>query len=66
MGPTEHNEIRPKLSSAAFPSLRMEEMPMPKAMMKGTVMGPVVTPPESKATAIKSAGAKKTRPKTMR
>lgn len=27
-------------------------------MMKGTVMGPVVTPPESKATAKKSPGTK--------
>ena len=32
-------------------------------MMKGTVMGPVVTPPESKATARKSLGAKAARAK---
>ena len=36
----------------------MEETPRPKAMMNGTVMGPVVTPPESKATARKSPGTK--------
>ena len=30
---------------------------MPIAMMNGTVIGPVVTPPESNATGMKSAGA---------
>ena len=39
-------------------------MPTPKLMMKGTVMGPVVTPPASKATARKSGGAKNARIKT--
>ena len=58
MGPTEQRATRPKLSWAAFSSLRMEETPRPKAMMNGTVMGPVVTPPESKATARKSPGTK--------
>ena len=37
------------------------ERPTPIAIIKGTVMGPVVTPPESNATAIKSAGAAKER-----
>jgi len=32
--------------------------PTPSAMMKGTVMGPVVTPPESKATERNSFGTK--------
>ena len=41
-----------------MPSLRVEDTPKPSAMMKGTVIGPVVTPPESKATARKSLGAK--------
>ena len=50
MGPMEHSATRPKLSAAAFLSLRMEATPTPMAMIKGTVMGPVVTPPESKAT----------------
>ena len=54
MGPMEHMATRPKLSSAAWRSLRMEETPTPSAMIKGTVMGPVVTPPESKATDRKS------------
>ena len=52
----EHSATRPKLSSAARSSLRMAEMPTPSAMMNGTVIGPVVTPPESKATARKSRG----------
>ena len=35
-------------------------------MMKGTVMGPVVTPPESKETGMKLPGAKAARAKTRR
>ena len=50
----EHSATRPKLSVCAWLSLRMEDTPTPSAMIKGTVMGPVVTPPESKATARKS------------
>ena len=37
--------------------------PTPSAMMKGTVMGPVVTPPESKATARNSFGTNAARRK---
>lgn len=59
MGPTEQRATRPKLSWAAFSSLRMEATPTPRAMIKGTVMGPVVTPPESKAMARKSSGTKR-------
>ena len=44
----------------------MEETPRPRAMMKGTVMGPVVTPPESKAMARKSPGIKAARVNTTR
>ena len=54
----EHRATRPKLSLAAFLSLREEATPRPRAMIKGTVMGPVVTPPESKDTGMKLAGAK--------
>ena len=43
MGPTEHSATRPKLSSAAWRSPRIADTPTPSAMMKGTVMGPVVT-----------------------
>ena len=57
MGPTLEKATRPKLSSAPFLSLRVAERPTPSAMMKGTVMGPVVTPPESNATDKKSSGA---------
>ena len=39
----------------------MEPRPMPSAMMNGTVIGPVVTPPESNATATKSSGTKNAR-----
>ena len=50
-GPMEQSPTRPKLSSCARLSLRMEATPTPIAIMNGTVMGPVVTPPESNATA---------------
>ena len=62
----EQRATRPKLSPAACLSLRTEETPTPRAMMKGTVMGPVVTPPESKAMAQKSGETWVARPKTMR
>ena len=58
MGPMEQRDTRPKLSASAFLSLRMLEIPTPKAKMKGTVIGPVVTPPESKAMLRKSASVK--------
>ena len=58
MGPMLHRAIRPKLFSSAWLSPRTEAMPAPNAIMKGTVMGPVVTPPESKARGRKSRGAK--------
>ena len=47
-GPTEQRAMRPKLFSPAFRPPTVRAMPTPRAMMKGTVMGPVVTPPESK------------------
>ena len=56
MGPMEQRATSPKLSSAACRSLRMAAIPIPRAMIKGTVIGPVVTPPESKATARKDFG----------
>ena len=61
----EHRATRPKESSAAWRSLRIAEMPTPSAMMNGTVMGPVVTPPESNATARKSLGTKAASTNTM-
>ena len=59
IGPMLQKEISPKLSLEPSLSLRVEERPTPMAIIKGTVIGPVVTPPESNATAMKSAGAAK-------
>ena len=56
IGPTEHSATRPKLSFSASLSLRIAETPTPSASMNGTVIGPVVTPPESKATARNDLG----------
>ena len=65
MGPMLHKATMPKLfSSACLPLVWAEATPMPKAIMKGTVMGPVVTPPESKATAKNSSGTMNARRKT--
>ena len=42
--------VSPKeLSLFPFGDERTEATPIPKAMMKGTVMGPVVAPPASNA-----------------
>ena len=56
IGPIEQSATRPKLSCSAFLSVRIAAAPTPSAIMKGTVMGPVVTPPESNATARNSLG----------
>ena len=55
IGPTEHIAIRPKLFSSTFLPPRVIAIPTPRAIINGTVIGPVVTPPESKASARKSA-----------
>ena len=57
-GPMEHRATRPKLSALAFSSLRIDATPTPSAMINGTVIGPVVTPPESNATDKKPASDK--------
>ena len=49
MGPTEQSATRPKLFSLLLRSPKTPAIPTPRAMIKGTVIGPVVTPPESKA-----------------
>ena len=59
IGPILEIATKPKLSSEAFLSLRTDANPTPKAKMKGTVIGPVVAPPESKATGTKSFGVRK-------
>ena len=56
IGPTLESATRPKLSFAAFLSLRTDARPTPIAIINGTVIGPVVTPPESNATARNSLG----------
>ena len=48
IGPMEHIAISPKLFSLALRPPMVVAMPTPKAIINGTVMGPVVTPPESK------------------
>ena len=63
MGPTLHKATSPKLSLAPSRSLRAADRPTPSAMINGTVIGPVVTPPESNATAVKASGEKKERRK---
>ena len=57
MGPTLESATRPK-ESFLPPLLRMEATPTPSDIMNGTVMGPVVTPPESKETAQKLGSTK--------
>ena len=64
IGPMEHSATRPKLSASACRSLRTWEIPTPRERMNGTVMGPVVTPPESKAILRKSLSAKAARANT--
>ena len=47
--PIEQSATRPKLSASDLLSERTKETPRPKERINGTVIGPVVTPPESKA-----------------
>ena len=50
-GPTEQSAMSPKLFSPACRPPIVVAIPTPSAIIKGTVMGPVVTPPESKSSA---------------
>ncbi len=52
IGPIEHSAISPKLFSLELLPPIVEEIPTPNAIINGTVMGPVVTPPESNAIAV--------------
>ena len=61
IGPILQRAMRPKLFSCAFFELLITAIPAPSAIIKGTVIGPVVTPPESKAAGIKLFGAKNAR-----
>ena len=52
-GPTEQSATKPKLFSCALRPPILRAIPTPSAMINGTVIGPVVTPPESNASARK-------------
>ena len=52
MGPIEHKAINPKESLEEFFLERDAAKPIPMAKINGTDIGPVVTPPESKAKGI--------------
>ena len=56
IGPTEHNAVMPNASSLSLLSERIDAKPVPIAIKKGTLIGPVVTPPESNANGKKFAG----------
>ena len=64
MGPMLHSATTPKLSASESLWLRRAVSPAPMPIIKGTVIGPVVTPPESKATAKNSLGTRKASRKT--
>ena len=65
IGPIEHRATIPKLSLSEFFSLLIEDIPIPNAIIKGTAIGPVVAPPESKAIAKNSLGTKNASTKTI-
>ena len=52
IGPIEQSAIKPKLLSLSRLSPSAAATPTPSDIIKGTVIGPVVTPPESKARGI--------------
>ena len=58
IGPIEHNAVRPNPSVSAPLSLLIAATPVPIAIMKGTLIGPVVTPPESNAKGMNADGTK--------
>ena len=65
IGPTEHIATIPKLSLRP-PFLFTEARPMPSAIRNGTVIGPVVTPPESNAAGMNSGGQKQAKSAAIR
>ena len=61
IGPTEAVPVRPNEPSSPVDEVELRRTvatPKPKAIMKGTVIGPVVAPPESNAIPKKLVGAK--------
>lgn len=65
IGPMDANPTKPKLSAEAVFEPLIEDIPTPRARIKGTVIGPVVAPPASNATAKKIGGEKKARINTI-
>ena len=57
IGPILQRATRPKLCSLEFLPFLLAARPAPSAIIKGTVIGPVVTPPESNAVGTNSFGA---------
>ena len=66
IGPIEQSATKPKLSFSESLLSLIDAAPIPSAIMNGTVIGPVVTPPESKAIAQKSFGTKLASTKVIR
>ncbi len=58
IGPIAHKATIPKLSSSEPLSPRAIAIPEPKARINGTIIGPVVTPPESNETGTNSGATK--------
>ena len=58
IGPILQRAVIPKESALPSLFLRAAETPAPSDMMNGTVIGPVVTPPESKESGLKLSGRK--------
>ena len=66
IGPIEQSAVKPNPSVSAFLSLRIDATPVPIAIMNGTLIGPVVTPPESNANGTNVSGTKNAITKTAR
>src|SRR5690606_41890797 len=64
IGPLEARATRPNPSPGERFSRMTEATPTPRATMKGTVIGPVVTPPESKEIGANSPGVNRASRKT--
>ena len=65
IGPIEHIATIPKLSLSESLSSLNDDIPIPKAIIKGTAIGPVVAPPESKAIPKNSSGTFKASKKAI-
>ena len=66
MGPIATSPTSPNPSEMAVLSPSTEAVPSPREIIKGTVIGPVITPPESNATGIKFSDVKNDKIKIRR